>query len=63
MSEGMVIAQAVAAHTELEKAKSLRSRMDSHGQRMSCDAKEILWAMIFAHEDAAKALLHAARNA
>ncbi|EJL23969.1 hypothetical protein [Novosphingobium sp. AP12] len=60
MTEQMAIAQAVAAHVDLAKAKSLRSRLDSHGHRMSSDAKEILWALVFAHEDAAKELVEAA---
>jgi len=62
MTEGMVIAQATAAHVELVKANSLRARLDSHGHRMSSDAREILWAIVFAHEDAAKEMVEAAHR-
>lgn len=62
MDEQMAIAQAVAAHTELAKAKSLRTRIATHGQRMGSDAQEILWALVFAHEDAAKELVEAAQR-
>lgn len=62
MVEAMVVAQATAAHVELAKAKSLRARLDSHGHRMSSDAKEILWALVFAHEDAAKEMVEAAQR-
>ncbi|AXB79128.1 hypothetical protein [Novosphingobium sp. P6W] len=56
----MVIAQATAAYIELAKGKSLRGRLDSHGHRMSSDAKEILWALVFAPEDATKELVETA---
>jgi hypothetical protein len=62
MADGVMSeALAIAAHTEIAKAKSLRSRYETHGSRMGGDARELLWAMIFAHEDAARDLLDRAK--
>lgn len=60
MADELTALKVVAAHVELAKAKSLRGRAETHGQRMTQDAKELLWAMIFAHEDAARELIESA---
>lgn len=57
------IAQATAGHVELAKATSLRTRLESHSGRMSSDAKEILWAIVRAHEDAAREMVESAQRA
>lgn len=61
MADELTAMKVVAAHVELAKAKSLRERAQSHGHRMSLDAKELLWAMIFAHEEAASELIESAK--
>jgi plasmid stability protein len=59
MADHLRTAQMACARTEIAKAKSLRDRIESHGSRMSADAREIIWAMIFAHENAVEELLEA----
>lgn len=47
---------AIAAEGHLAQAKSLRKRAED--RPMPKEASEVIWAMVFAHQDAAEAILN-----